>query len=224
MGTFLSPPAIISILIALSVHEWAHGFVARMFGDPTAEYEGRLTLNPLAHIDPLGALMFVLVGFGWGKPVPINPHYFRHPKRDTAVVSLAGPLSNFLLAWIAFALLLLFVHGTVGSSAMGILQPGTSAGILAVVEMILRTSIFINLGFMAFNLLPIAPLDGSKVLHLFIPLKYDDRYETFMRRGPVILLILLVVDQFLNIPILFGWIGGIMSVVLSAMNTVAGLL
>ncbi|PIR48346.1 site-2 protease family protein [Candidatus Peregrinibacteria bacterium CG10_big_fil_rev_8_21_14_0_10_55_24] len=215
-------PFVIAILIALSVHEFAHGLVARRLGDPTAETEGRLTLNPLAHLDPLGTLMFLFVGFGWGKPVPVNPLYFRHPKRDTALVSLAGPVSNLLLAWIGFSGLVLLGTSQLNPSLLGIIRTGSTGGIVLVIEQILRDTIFINLALMAFNLLPIAPLDGSKVLHMFIPLRYEDAYVEFMRRGPFILLLLLIADQLLNIPILFGWIMGIVGPVVALMNAVGG--
>jgi len=222
MSTFLNPTFIIAILIALSVHEWAHGFVANKLGDPTAKLEGRLTLNPIAHLDPLGTIMFFFIGFGWGKPVPVNPLHFRHPKRDTALVSLAGPASNFVLAWIAFSGLLLLGNTHMEASLFGILHSTGSNGIVVVVEQILRSSIFINLALMAFNLLPIAPLDGAKILHMFIPVQHEDTYMEVMRRGPYILLLLLVADQMLNIPLLFGWIMGLMSPVIAAMNMLAG--
>ena len=99
---FLNPIFILSILIALTVHEWAHAFVANRLGDPTAREMGRLTLNPIVHLDPMGTILFLLVGFGWGKPVPVNERYFHHPKRDTALVAAAGPVSNLVLAFIAF--------------------------------------------------------------------------------------------------------------------------
>ena len=108
MFQFLTPTFIISVLIALSVHEWAHGFTAHRLGDPTAKVEGRLTLNPLAHLDPIGTAMFLIVGFGWGKPVPVDPRYFKHYKRDTSLVALAGPASNLVLALLAFLVLILF--------------------------------------------------------------------------------------------------------------------
>ncbi|MFH1671122.1 MAG: site-2 protease family protein, partial [Patescibacteria group bacterium] len=91
MSPFVSPPFIIAILIAISVHEWGHGFVAYKLGDPTAQMDGRLSLNPLAHLDPIGTLMFLIIGFGWAKPVPIDPRYFKNHKRDTTLVALAGP-------------------------------------------------------------------------------------------------------------------------------------
>ncbi|MFA7682302.1 MAG: site-2 protease family protein [Candidatus Peribacteraceae bacterium] len=225
MSPFFSPPFIIAILIALSIHEWAHGMVAYKLGDPTAKLDGRLTVNPLAHLDPIGAVMFLMVGFGWAKPVPVNPQYFKHPKRDTMFVSLAGPFSNLVLAFLAFFLLFAINSGNVGSSAMSLLLPTQAPSLLMqVVEQILKSSIFINLALMAFNLLPIAPLDGSKILRAFIPSQHEFTYEVFMQRGPSILLILILAGMFLGIPILSTWVFGIMSPFLNLMNFIAQML
>jgi len=224
VNSFLNPPFIISILIALSVHEWAHGFMADKLGDPTAKYEGRLTLNPIAHLDPMGTLLFLLIGFGWGKPVPIDPRYFKKPKRDMALTAIAGPVSNLILAFVAFGGLLLIAPSEVGASPMALLGAGHNDSVFTTfLIQVFSSSLFLNLGLMAFNLLPVAPLDGSKVIGPFIPLRYEDRYHEFMRRGPFILLMLLIAERLLNIPLLFGWIYGIMTPVLSLMNWIAGL-
>lgn len=218
LSNFVSPPFLISILIAISVHEAAHGWMAAKLGDPTAHNAGRLTLNPIAHLDPMGALMFLLVGFGWAKPVPVNPMYFHRPTRDTALVSLAGPLSNLLLGTLSFFGLLFLLHGQVGESSFGLLSVGGGQSVgRQLLLQILGSSVFINFGLMAFNLLPIAPLDGSKIVHIFIPLKYEDHYETFMQRGPIILLILILAGMFLNIPLLSMWVFGIEDAVLRAL-------
>ncbi len=215
---FLTPPFIISILVALSVHEWAHGFVANLLGDPTAKHEGRLTLNPIAHLDPIGTLMFLFAGFGWGKPVPIDPRYFKHYKRDTAFVALAGPASNLILAIIAFALLAAFFPATFQNTPEALLTTGAGMGVASFFNELLMDSLFLNLGLMAFNLLPIAPLDGSKILLPFIPLKFDDIYETFMRNGPWILLGLLVAERVFAFPLLRGWIYLVMTPILTFMQ------
>jgi Zn-dependent protease len=186
---------ILAILLALSVHEWAHAYAATRLGDPTPHNQGRLTINPLAHLDPLGALMFVFAGFGWAKPVPVNPSYFAKPKQDTALVAFAGPLSNLVMAvgWaIVFALASRFVSL---SSPLGML-----------IFTLARASLQINVALFAFNLLPIAPLDGSKVLHLFIPWRYEERYTDFLRIGPYILIGLLVFESVLPVPIISGWV------------------
>ncbi len=214
--TFLTPPAIIAILIALSVHEWAHGYVAWKLGDPTAKYEGRLTLNPVAHLDPMGTLLFLIVGFGWGKPVPINPRYFKNHRRDTALTAIAGPVSNLILAFCAFVLLTVFFPGVLMGSVTGLLSTGSIAWQSFLAET-LSMSLFINLGLMAFNLLPIAPLDGSKILAPFIPRRYEYDYERFMQYGPFLLLGLLLADRILGIPVFYSWMTSIMNAVLNVM-------
>lgn len=221
MSPFLSPTFIISMLIALSVHECAHAYAAWKLGDPTAKYDGRLTLNPLAHLDPLGTVMFIIVGFGWGKPVPVDSHYLKHPKRDNAIIAFAGPLSNLLLAWIAF-FVLMGLSGNVGTSAMGLVRLGAADNpLVTIIAQVAASSVFINLGLMAFNLLPIAPLDGSKILHPFIPVRFEDAYFEFMARGPIILLLILVAENLLNIHVLSGWVMGIISTVLTVMSLAA---
>ncbi len=212
---FPDAPFIIAVLAALTIHEYAHGWVAYKLGDPTAKHEGRLTLNPIAHLDPLGTLMFLFVRFGWGKPVPVNPRYFKHYRRDSALVALAGPASNLLLAFAVFALYLF-----VAPRGTQFLAVPDSGPLPSFFFSILTTSILINLGLMAFNLLPIAPLDGSKILAAFIPLKYEDQYEQLMRYGAYILLGLLILERIFNVPILLGWIYGIINPIL---NLMAGL-
>lgn len=214
---FLRPTYIIAILIAISIHECAHAFAARRLGDHTAEEQGRLTLNPLSHIDPLGALMFLVVGFGWAKPVPVNPLRFRYPVRDMAITAIAGPVSNLLLAIIAFILLSLL--GAVGGgSVLSLLDSDAAASpAVALAVQILDDSLFVNLALMAFNLFPIAPLDGSSVLRLAIPRQHQDRYEEFLRIGPWILLALILFESFLPFPILSLWVHTIMDSVYSAM-------
>ena len=207
-----NPPFIIAILTALTVHEWAHAFIADRLGDPTPRSEGRLTLNPIAHLDPVGTLLFFLVSFGWGKPVPINPRYFKHYKRDSALVAVAGPISNFILAVIALAiinhLLPLFI------------QAGSTDRVGLFFSEVFFNLVLINLSLMAFNLLPIAPLDGSKVLEAFIPLRYEDAYHRFMQRGPMILLALLILERAVNLPILATWMTLIVRGVIGVMMRV----
>ena len=222
--TFLRPTYIISILIAIAVHEWAHAMSARKLGDPTAEIAGRLTLNPISHIDPIGALLFITVGFGWAKPVPVNPSYFRHPKRGMAITALAGPVSNFILAFLSFMGVLLLSGGASGS-IMGLLETSTAANpFLTVFQQIFRDSLFVNLALMAFNLFPIAPLDGSNIVQMFVPAHLEDRYHDFVRAGPFLLLGLILLETFLPIQILSGWVFGIMQGVLTLFGAVVGIL
>lgn len=218
------PTFIIALLIALSVHEWAHAIVANRLGDPTAKDQGRLTLNPIAHLDPIGTILFFLVGFGWGKPVPVDPRYFRNWRRDTALVSLAGPVSNLCLACIAFGLLLASSPFSILGDAWSMLSQSLHGSLRMVFADIFRTSIALNLGLMAFNLLPIAPLDGSKILQAFIPYHYDEQYNEWMRRGPWILLGLLIAEDILHIPLLMGWISLIVDPILRLMAIIAGTL
>ena len=221
MTSFLNPTYIISILIAIAVHEWAHAFVAHRFGDPTGEREGRLTLNPIAHLDLIGALMFLFVGFGWAKPVPVNPGYFRHPKRDMALVALAGPFSNLILAFVAFIGLTVLL-GTQSMSLMDLLSPQAGTPALKVVAQILGSSLFVNLGLMAFNLFPLLPLDGGNILRQFIPYHLEDQYDSIMRAGPMILLGLIFFESFLPFPLLSGWVHGIMGAVLFVFEAAVG--
>ena len=219
MFEFLTPPFVIAILLALSFHEWAHGYAAFRLGDPTAKYEGRLTLNPIAHLDPIGTLLFLTVGFGWGKPVPINPRYFRHYHRDTAIVSLAGPASNLVLAIISFGLIAVFIPN--GLSAQEVQFPASAGPFLPFLHELLMTSLIVNLVLMAFNLLPIAPLDGSKILAAFIPLKFSDQYEDFMRFGPFILLGLLILGRSAGFDPLSTWIHMIINPIMALLFSLA---
>lgn len=138
------------ILISITIHEYAHGKVADMLGDSTARLAGRLTLNPISHIDPIGFIALILVRFGWAKPVPINPYNFRDPKSGMLYVSLAGPLSNFTFAWL-LSLALKFIP------------------LVPLWISILQYAIWLNLALAIFNLIPIPPLDGAKILAGILP-------------------------------------------------------
>ena len=165
------------LLFALTVHELAHGWVAFRLGDPTAKMAGRLTMNPLKHLDPLGVLAFVIMKIGWAKPVPVDPRYFRNPQKDMLLVALAGPGSNVLLA-IASALLAR-VLVSVPVLPLFVLQP--LVGMLV-------ASVWINIMLAVFNLIPIPPLDGSRILLVVLPQRI---YFQIMRYERVIFVILL---------------------------------
>jgi len=167
----------ISLSFVIAVHEWAHAWMANRLGDSTAKWAGRLTLNPLAHLDPLGTLALLFFGFGWGKPVPVNEHNLRSPKRDGSLVSLAGPLSNFVWA-VLFSLLIRFLPfgGVVG---------GLLYSFLAIL-------IQINLMLGIFNLLPLFPLDGFRIVLGFLPYEMSLQWAQMSRFGPWVLLFLIV--------------------------------
>ena len=170
---------VIAIFLCLTVHETCHGLAAYALGDPTAKSMHRLSLNPLRHIDWIGLLMMFAVGFGWAKPVPVDPRYFKKPKQGMALTALAGPVSNLLLAAAALALL----RGAV------LVLSGTDWAIW-LVNFLLELSI-LSVGLGLFNLIPIPPLDGSKVLAAFLP---DRAYVTLMRYERYGILVLLVLS------------------------------
>ncbi len=149
------------VFTILPIHEYAHGYAARKLGDNTALISGRLTLNPLAHVHPVGALMLILFGFGWAKPVPVNPRNFEHYKRDMAITAFAGPLSNLICAFAA-----IFVDRILYNLALSMESLGLVYAYLAV-----QYFATINLSLAVFNLLPIYPLDGGNILAYFLPAK-----------------------------------------------------
>ncbi len=190
------------ILFALTFHEVSHGLVAERFGDSTARIMGRLTLNPLAHLDPLGTILMFLTNFGWAKPVPVDPRRFANPRKDMIWVSLAGPWSNVLLASV-FGIALRFVVPWALDG--GYLEDGSALGIV-IALMILGLQV--NLGLGLFNLIPVQPLDGSKILLGLLPLNQAYRFQRMERYGMMVILGLFLVEQFLNIPtfsLILGW-------------------
>lgn len=166
------------ILLALTVHEFSHGYVAYLIGDSTAKNNGRLTLNPIAHIDPLGFLMLMFAGFGWAKPVPVNPYLFDIDRRKgTLMVSLAGPASNIIMAILLTLVFGLFLRFT------GIYNQ--------VVQQLFVSAISINLVLAVFNLFPIPPLDGSKILMSLFPSRFEQTFHEMERYSFILLLALL---------------------------------
>ena len=150
-----------AVLIALTFHEYAHAYVAYKLGDPTAKLMGRLTLNPLTHIALLGLIAFIIFKFGWAKPVPINPSNFKNPVRDSALVAIAGPLMNIIIAFVSYAL---YKYLSVSPA----------------ISEFLRWNVWINLILAVFNLIPLPPLDGWRVASIFFPrLMFDRRLETY---------------------------------------------
>jgi len=174
-----------AILIALTIHELSHGYVAKLLGDTTAERSGRLTLNPIAHLDPIGALMLLFGPFGWAKPVPVNPVNFKHPIEGMAIVAAAGPLSNIALA----ALTGLFFRLSMG-------EVNSLFGVFLYIMFV------INIGLAVFNLLPVYPLDGSRILLAFLKGNQRAGYLKTMSVAPKIFFGMIIAEWVLNIPVL----------------------
>jgi Zn-dependent protease len=173
----LTPP----ILLAVTVHEMAHGWVAYRLGDPTAKLMGRFSLNPVRHLDPIGTIVFFLTQtIGWAKPVPVNPSYFKNPRNDMVWVALAGPGANILLAVLS-AVLLRQVLGSFWETSGFFMRP---------LLYMAYVSVQINIGLAVFNLLPIPPLDGSKVLMGILPPALASSFESFERYGFLLILVL----------------------------------
>ncbi len=182
------------VILALSVHETAHGYVAYKLGDPTARSMGRLTLNPLKHLDPIGFLCMVAFGFGWAKPVPVNSRYFKKPRRDMAITAIAGPLSNLLLALLFTAFLKVFY---VVLPYVPIYSSQLTFNMMLFLNILLTLGVQLNIALAVFNLLPIPPLDGSKILYMFLPQKAFYKvlqYERYISLGLLLVLAVGLLD------------------------------
>lgn len=183
-----------ALFTAISFHEFSHGYVAYKLGDPTAKNMGRLTLNPLSHLDPIGALMMIFFRFGWAKPVPVNPYYFKEPKRDMAIVAFAGPVANIFLAFICSTLCGIFhVIGLKLFSHMAVYRV-----VYFIAEFFLNCSA-LNVFFAVFNLIPFPPLDGSKILFSILPTEAYNKLLTYERYGTIILILLSVTGILSNV-------------------------
>ena len=175
------------VLVALTFHEFAHGYVAMRLGDPTARNFGRLTLNPLKHLDPIGTICMVLFGFGWAKPVPINTRYFKNPRKGMAISAAAGPIMNLLLAFVA-AFVTEFVVWLAGTTLP---QSNAASNVLIMAFRLFYTFHRLNLALAIFNLIPLPPLDGSRILFIFLPPKWYFgimKYERYIMIGFLVLL------------------------------------
>ncbi len=165
----------IVLLLVMPLHEYAHGLVATKLGDPTPRWQGRLTLNPKAHLDYLGIISMIFVGFGAARPVSVDSRYFNHPKRDMALVAFAGPLSNIIFGFLAC---FLFVSAVYIPELIGWNPTGYVDIVMTIIELILYHIARLNINLAIFNLVPIPPLDGSKILFAFLP---DRIYWKLMR-------------------------------------------
>lgn len=177
LGNIFSDPlslliSLIALVVAITIHEFAHALVADRLGDPTPRLMGRLTLNPLSHLDPIGTLMILLVRFGWGKPVQFDPFNLKNPRRDAALISIAGPISNMLLA-ILLSIIIRFIPPIIGQFFLPI--------------------IFLNVILAVFNLIPIHPLDGFKIVGGLLSENQAREWNTLERYGFIFLLVLLLV-------------------------------
>ncbi|MFH1298804.1 MAG: site-2 protease family protein, partial [Patescibacteria group bacterium] len=176
-----------ALVIILTVHEFAHAWTASRLGDPTAERAGRVTLNPLAHLDILGTIMLFIAGIGWGKPVPVNPRNFKNPVRDGAITAFAGPLANLILAFIA-AFPVSYLPETAATAPW---------------LMFFGALMDLSLVLFIFNMLPFPPLDGSKFISIFVPIRYRARYMEFLSSAMPYFIIFVVVDLYFS-PRFFG--------------------
>ncbi|HIS52790.1 MAG TPA: site-2 protease family protein [Candidatus Onthomonas avicola] len=197
---------VLAALICLTVHELCHGLAARWLGDPTAEDMGRLSLNPLHHIDLFGLVLLLTAGFGWAKPVPVNPGYFKNPKRGMAITALAGPASNFVMAVLSAGVLQGMYRAELWQSQAGTWAMAFAAALL-----------WLNLGLGIFNLFPIPPLDGSKVFFSLFP---DRIYFWVLRHERYIMLALFLLVFF---GVLDGPLNALLQLALSGICRLTGL-
>lgn len=193
------------VLICMTLHEFAHALVSYKLGDKTAKEQGRLSLNPLKHLDPVGAIFLIIFHFGWAKPVPVYSLYFKNPKRDMAITAAAGPITNFLLAIIAIPLL----------AIASVLKE--KYGVPYFQEFSIMF-LYINIGFGVFNLIPIPPLDGSRILMYFLPANIYNRFLQYERYAFMVLLLLMFTGVFSTV------FGGFINLVASFLIVPAQLL
>ena len=191
---------ILVLVVAFTIHEFAHAWTATRFGDNTPRNNGRLTLNPLAHLDPLGSIVLLFSGFGWAKPVPVNPFALEMKSRYAFMwVALAGPLSNLLLAMTAALPIQLGLQNTIGDFSF-------IPGIFPTTSMILFEFIYINLILMVFNLIPLAPLDGEKILYHLLPTNWRSPMDLIRPYGPMLLILLIIAAPYIG----FNFFGSIL--------------
>lgn len=181
----------IAIVISLSIHEFAHAWSADLLGDRTARMYGRVTLNPLAHLEPLGLIMILFAPIGWAKPTPVNASNFKHPRRDGILVTFAGPFSNLLLALICFALM-------IWAFPTALYFTNATASVSDFLSQLVYMGFLVNVSLFVFNLIPIPPLDGSRILSNLLPYRYAATYHRLDVYGPFILLLLVMLPPVRN--------------------------
>jgi Zn-dependent protease len=188
--------SIIALVVGITVHEFSHALAAHLQGDPTPSQQGRLSLNPLRHLDPLGTLFLIIAGFGWGKPVQFNSRYLKNPRVGSVIVGLAGPFSNLLLVLVFGLALRILITTDVFNQDSGIF-------------VFFSSLVLMNIVLLVFNLIPIPPLDGSKVLLALLPRSAAGFARALERYGPFILFGLIIVDRLMPVSVLgtlFGWL------------------
>lgn len=211
----LAALVVLSLLVAITIHEFSHALVANSLGDDTARRLGRLSLNPRRHLDPMGTVMMLVAGFGWGKPVPVNQNRLTHGPRGMTLVAAAGPLSNLILAFllaIPFKLGLLVWSPLSLNRIAHVMTGGFREGMADIVGLV----IFFNLILAVFNLIPLAPLDGSKVVGGLVPRHQAAAYARLERNGPLILVAIVMMDYAFGLGILWGIIGPVVDGLRSA--------
>ncbi len=201
------------VFFSLSIHEFAHGYAAYKMGDKTAKYMGRLNINPMSHLDPIGALCLFLFGFGWAKPVPVNPRNFKTGRVKSGMVwtSVAGPLSNLLVAFISLLIFNIIYKIPIGENLV-------ANRAFSLIVILLYTLISMNISLAVFNLIPIPPLDGSKVLNAVLPARVYFKIMQYEQYGFIVLILLI------NTPIFSRLLNGLANLILSGFDFVIGLI
>jgi Zn-dependent protease len=184
---------IIALLLGVTVHEFSHSWAATLLGDETSKHMGRLTLNPLAHLDVMGTILLFLAGFGWGKPVIFNPQYLKNPRVGSAIISFAGPMANLVIV-VIFGFAFHFLIQSLGSAEL--------SPTIHVIVKLFQAIISLNFVLMIFNLLPIPPLDGSKIFALLIPGRYLAKVYEYQNYGYVVLLLVVFSNNIFGVSVL----------------------
>lgn len=216
LGDLLNSPinfiiSLASLVIAITIHEFAHAWSADRLGDPTPSLQGRLTLNPLAHLDPLGTIMIIFARFGWGKPVQFDPYNLRHPRRDSAIISLAGPASNIILA-----IILAVIYNSYFAFRGNLPENLIMDTVLVLFMILFKSMIIINVVLAIFNLIPVHPLDGFKIVGGILPDEYAKQWNELEPYGMIFLI-------FLIFPV-FGGVSPISQVINPVINFILSLL